>query len=350
MIYFVVWALLLLPYLGKKKLDRYGNFDNSYSVYVLLLLTLLIGMRDVSVGADTSHYEYLYDVAYIRIGPDAYDRGYYLLTYWLGNIGVSYREFLIGVAFFSSATLVRYYDTHSRNLAFSVFVFMTIGLLPMYMTGIRQVIAISICLIALMYMEKKQYILSAILIFVASRFHASAIVFYVMLLLSNIQLTRKQTWIMIVIASCALFYSNLLINVAGYVLPEKYAKIDMTEGYDINLLLIIIAILIPVFCAFFDKTDRNGRFSKQQSCLYVMSSLNIILNILALNSMYFSRLAYYFVHANSILIPNVVFAQKRRNNRIIMLFTIISVCALYFIISIPEGTLKIDKYKVFWQG
>lgn len=347
-IYFFVWILLVLPHLGNKKLGQNEKFNKFYFIYAITILTVLIGFRDLSVGADTSYYGYLYETAHLRIGHDYYDRGYYLLTFLLREMGLTYRAFLIVIAGFISVILVLYYNRHSKNLAFSVFIFMTIGLLPMYMTGTRQVMAISLCLVALMCMDKRKYLLSVVLVFLASRFHASAIVFYVMLPLSRIQLTKRGVWILIFMASCVFLYSELLIRIATYILPEKYQKIDMNAGYEINPLLIIIAVLIPAFCIFFDKTDRYGKIDQQSSVLYAMSCLNIVFTMLALNSMYFSRLGYYFVHANSLLIPNVVFAQRRRNNRIIMMFVIVSLCALYFIISIPGGTLKIDQYKFFW--
>ena len=61
------------------------------------------------------------------------------------------------------------------------------------------------------------------------------------------------------------------------------------------------------------------------------------------------KCAFYHSHANSILIPNMIAEQDKYENRQLMNILIIAVCMAYFVMSIPGGTLKIDKYMFFWQ-
>jgi hypothetical protein len=154
--------------------------------------------------------------------------------------------------------------------------------------------------------------------------------------------------LLILLASAALFYKNFILKLAVWIIPEKYAGINLSAGYNINKLLIIIAILIPIFCVAFLPTENDARYSHTTSLLFVFSCINISLCFFSMNSMYFSRLSYYFVHANPILIASTIYQQKRRN-KVIMYFTVGLVAIVYFIISIPGGTLQIDNYSFFWQ-
>lgn len=350
LIYYFAWFLLLVPFGFKKKNQSIEIFENKYALYILVIMTLLIGLRGISVGADTAHYQYLYETSTRQIVTRQYEQGYYYCTYFLKKMGVDYQLFLVLVAAFSSGCLVKFYHQYSRNLAFSVFVFMTIGLLPMYMSGIRQVLAISLCLIALLFLENGRYIISAGIIMIASMFHISSLAFFSIFPLCRIRLSKKSTFLLIVISAMTSVFEDVLLKLAEMVLPEKYASIDIFSTYNINPLLIIIAVLIPLFCIVFDsRTEEDHKFSRSNTMLYLMSCINIVLTMLSRNNMFFSRVAYYFVHANSILISNVIFSQRKRFNRIIMVFVIGIVCALYFIISIPDGTMRIDKYRFFWQ-
>lgn len=349
-VYYFVWIMLFLPYFTRKRYKLHRQYEDSYRIYIFLLLTLLIGLRHVSVGADTEQYRYMYRASKRILETTNYEHGYYHVTNILNSLGVDYQIFLLVVAAFASACLIQFNREYCRNLGFSIFVFMTIGLLPMYMSGTRQVLAISICLLAVVVFDKGKNILGTVLILLATTFHVSAIVFLVMVPITKIQLTKKSAAMLIVLSAASMAYKNLLLVIVTLLMPEKYqVKIDIYGGYEINPLLLIIAVLIPMFCVIFDKETENGKFSAKQSTLYCMSCINIVLMMLSVNSMYFSRLAFYFDNANPVLISNVIISQRRQANRIIMIYIIGIICALYFIISIPDGTLQIDKYKFFWQ-
>lgn len=354
-IYLVLWALLILPYImvnGK----GWKNFKRNYAIYVFICLVVLIGCRHISVGADTRQYEYLYSISAEQISPEKYDQGYYHFSNFFHQAGFSYQAYNFIVALILVGSLVFFYATYSKNIAFSILVFMTIGLLPMYMTGTRQSLAISICLIAVTWADKHKGILhlivSLLLVWLASTFHASAVAGFAAIFVIALRprLSRQSLFMLVIIAAGAMVYRNDVAGLAQYVLPEKYMSYDLNADYQINPLLIIISIMIPVFCLVFDTdVQPDGRFSTEKTWLYLFSCANILLTILAKNSMYFSRISYYFVHANSILISNMIVKQRLRTNSYIMYMVIGAICMLYFLISMPGGTLKIDNYMFFWQ-
>ena len=148
-----------------------------------------------------------------------------------------------------------------------------------------------------------------------------------------------------------MFFRQQLVGLIEPLIPQKYNEFDLNENYGINPLLIIISVLIPLFCLIFDNgLEKDGKYSRQKTWLLVFSCINALFTILAPSSMYFSRAAYYFVHVNSIIIPNTIVEQDTYENRQIMSLLISALCIAYFIISIPGGTLKIDQYVFFWNN
>jgi len=351
----VMWALLILPYMMG---NGYGwkSFKRNYAIYSLLCLLVLIGCRHVSVGADTKQYEYLYSISADRVSSAKYEQGYYRFANFFHQLGFSFQAYNFVVASILVSSLVLFYATYSKNVAFSILVFMTIGLLPMYMSGTRQSLAISICLIAMIWIDKHKGIIhtvaASLLVGVASKFHASAIVSVaaVIVIALRLRMSRKSLCVLVLVAAAAMVYRNYVTQLAQYILPAKYMSYDLNADYHINPLLIVISVLIPAFCLIFDTEIQNdGKYSSEKTWLYLFSTANILLTILAQNSMYFSRISYYFVHANSILISNTIVGQRIKTNSYIMYIVIGLICMLYFLISMPGGTLKIDNYAFFWQ-
>lgn len=350
-IYFVVWMLVIIPYLLMP--NRHNTkFSHKYAIYIGMCLTLLIGLRGITVGADTAQYEYRYRIVEEMIKPGVAERGYSFFSYFFKQLGFSYYAYNFVVACILSGVLALYYGTYSKNVAFSTIIFMTIGLLPMYMTGTRQALAISLCTIGFILADKRHSILALAIVLLASTFHTSALacIAAIAFIMLRLRLSRQTIIVCLMIAAAAILYRGRLVSLIQPLIPVKYTAIDLNENYQINPLLIIISILIPMFCVMFDSgVERDGRYSRQRTWLYMFSCANALFTILAPSSVYFSRVAYYFVHANSILIPNMIAEQDKYENRQLMNILIIAVCMAYFVIGTPGGTLQIDQYRFFWQ-
>jgi len=354
-VYVVMWLAVLMPCLVIDK-QRWKNFDRNYAIYAFICLLVLIGCRDISVGTDTSTYAFNYSIASEKVETAQRDKGYFVFANLFNLMGFDFQVYLIIVSSIMVFALIWFYSTYSANLSFSILIFMTIGLLSMYMSGIRQSLAISLGLCAMLWSDKHKgvghVIVSCVLVWLASQLHASAVICYmaVFFIVLRLRFSRQTIFLLVLISSAALIYRNQLAGFVQKWLPIEYGSYDLFADYQINPLLIIISILIPAFCIVFDTgLDGDGRYSCQKTWMYVFSCVNILFTILARNSMYFSRVAFYFLHINSLVIPNMIAEQRLGTNKLLMYIIIGSVCAAYFLISIPGGVLQIDNYRFFWQ-
>ena len=94
--------------------------------------------------------------------------------------------------------------------------------------------------------------MALLIISLASTFHASAIIFFFAVPLAQLRLSRRTVFLLVALAAMTPVYKKILIILVEYILPMKYAAFDLYEAYDINPLLLIIAVLIPLFCVIFD--------------------------------------------------------------------------------------------------
>ena len=91
-------------------------------------------------------------------------------------ISKNYKVCFFLIASFQSFSLIKLYRKYSLNYLLAVFIFMTCGDYISWMfNGIRQFVAVCICLLATPWMIEKKYVPSIITILIASRFHGSAL-------------------------------------------------------------------------------------------------------------------------------------------------------------------------------
>ncbi len=351
-IYFFLLFIVSLPVYEYGVRTPYAvSHKKGYYLYTTICFTAIIGLRAVSVGCDTVQYQYRYTI-YQEVLDNIASRneiGFHFFNYICNKIGLNFQQYLFVTSFLMCLFTFYFFYKYSKNIYFSVFLFVSIGLFTVYMSGLKQSLAISFCMLALVLVLNKKIKFAIPLLVLATIFHNSAAVFFIVLFLHKVKLNKAKSYIFITISALALLYKTLLVELISKFMPEKYNIYDFEEGYNMNILLPIIAVLIPLFCTIFNNdVDENGFFCHETSILLCMSCLNIIFTMLAFNNSQLGRMAYYFVNANMVLIPNTVLLQKKDDKRIMA--TILGVIgALYFVISTQGGTLSIDNYLFYWQ-
>lgn len=359
-IYFVVLLYWLLLFYTKKPTNK--NIDIFFAI---LPLFLIMGLKAVSVGSDTISYYNRYEWADYMLTADSAitEPGFNLLGYFFRYIlGFSFYAFDALMAAFICTVLAFFLKHYSSNMYLSLFLYMTIGIFTMSMSGLRQTLAIYVCMIPviimsandrLLYIPKREKILQLIFGFIcivtASSLHNSSLVFLPILLLFNVRLNRRQTISFIILSSLTLLFRDFMTSVMVYFLPVRYEDFDLNMSYSMNLLMLVLPIAIGFFCSLFSKPDNiDGKYSRSLSLMFIFLSLQITFNNLALNNNQLGRLGYYFMASYIILIPYSLKCISRQN-RTVVTFGIILLCLVFFYLGTNEGTLKIDNYKFFWQ-
>ena len=358
--YFLILFYWLLLFAFSK-----NKITTTRLIFAVLPLFLIMALKSVSVGSDTISYYNRYVEAFDMLSASntISEPGYNLVNYFFHDIiGVPfwvYNAVLSAFICYVFAVFVRHFST---NIYLSLFIYMTIGLFTMSMSGLRQILAVTICTIPVIWLkvseekgnEKESHrfwrlLFGVLLVLVAFSFHNSAIVFMPLIFMMDLRLTKRQTIVIMVIAITTLLFRSLIVGIMGNFVLDRYEKYDLEEGYMMNILALLVPIVIGLFCVFLSKPDYgNNTYSKAVSLMFIFLALQVAFNDLSLSQNQIARLGFYFMNSYVILIP---YALKRLpgNYRPIVSFVIVLLCLVYFYLGTNEGTLKIDNYLFFWQ-
>lgn len=358
--YYIVFASLFFLNLFNHRVKRTLREEEvvyqkkQFVVQAFLLLAIFTGLRDISVGCDLEQYlvRYQDSLYHFKKGFESSEWLFNYVSYFFHNVlRADFQVFLFVINLFCMLGISVCIYKFSDVPFLSYIMFITLGLFTLYMSGLRQSVAITLALLAILQAEKKRMLPFALCIIAAYFFHNSAVVFLPVYFLWGRRISRPQAYILLGISLMAFFYRESLIPIIEYLMPNKYEYIDLLSGYDINILVIVVPIVICVACVMFKSAEQDGKFDEKFSFFFIMSCIAIIMHIASLNNGLIGRLYYYFCIGNIIALPSTIDSLKEQHDRLAMAIEVLVIvmCLMYFIISTPDGTLQIDKFKFFWQ-
>lgn len=340
LIYYVFIFYLLFACVLKRK-------DGTYSVglrfFALAFMFAIFAFRDVSVGADTSTYESLYNSQY-----GWHEVGYVYIVNIANKIGITFRGFLMLVSAFSVVSVGHFIKKYSEDYMFSLLMFVTVGLFTMYMTGIRQVIAISILLWSIDFIFQKKWYLFFPTVLLAASIHTSAIVFLPVYFLRWFKFSRKKIIIISLIGLVGvLFFRDNIWEIIFPFFPKQYDDLEYnSQDHTMNILVVLIDVCILAFSLFYYKPREDEK--KETDLMIVFQVITILLNIFGYSAMQIARLSYYFYGAKTVMIPGAINKAGRKEDRLIWTIVILVLTILKFAISIPGAYSKIDNYSFYF--
>lgn len=213
-------------------------------------LWLFVGLRSDTTGVDTIGYmrrfQNIAETAWEDI-PLTTDRdyGFYYFTKLIRCITDSGIAFKLITAFIS---LIGVFDLCWRNTkrpVLALYFYVTIGNLLFILTGMRQAMAMGICLISVRFIQKRKIIPFVILVMLAAQFHHSAYIFLPMYFLGVRRVDTKNMLITMAVTIAAYFSYEKLLMIANEVLDYNYGveKID-NGGIFFAILIIILGLAL----------------------------------------------------------------------------------------------------------
>lgn len=351
----LILSIFFFSFLEKEKISfACGSkvLDSRYlcCFFCILILDLFVGLRATTVGIDLPNYIIRY-VSSKFILDSPFERGYAYLNYFFQNIiQVPFQVFLFFLSSITCLSLFFLFIKFSKDITFSLVLYITIGTFTMAMSGIRQTLAMAITWLSIYFIEKRKLLLFSFLVLLASSIHNSAVIFFGVYFLWGLRLSRKQCFILMIF-SLSFFYARFLLSpLVAFLQNSKYEGMSLNANYNINFLVLLVAISIPFFCYLYQEYDKDKKCNCHNSFFFLFSCLNVIFLIVSQSNNQVGRLAYYFNIGNCLLIPSVIDEQKKYNfttTQIIKIIILLFALA-YFFISTPGGTLRIDNYKMFF--
>ena len=237
LLFLTFFSFLLLSWaIYKVKLVyQIGSSEQNRLFLVMCLgyLTVLACFRGMNVGNDTRSYYNLF-LFYTGQGTvqnissaglrwmSNIEIGYRLLNKYFGTIWHNYQAFISAIAIVSYLVLGRFVKKYSSNVALSV-VLMFLMFYSSYMNLLRQIIALSIVLLAFDALNAKKAFRFVIGVLVATiLFHHSAIICLLLLPMSKSKCSKKFAYLSVAIAALVVAFGRI---------PAIISFLNITTGY-----------------------------------------------------------------------------------------------------------------------
>ncbi len=356
----MIWVVLFYYLLYQNKGISEEGMEKRKRIFVWfsgITLFVIMGFRHYLVGVDTKNYlnRYLASPFY---SWDDFTRwnlwieeelGFILIGKILYALKVPYQVYLILYGLFITFCICKLIHKWCKNAFWGFYLHTTIGLFTMSMSGIRQSVACCICWLAMDYIMEKKPVRFILMVLLASTFHQSAIFFVVFYFARYIKVKKVNGWILAALTISTLVLRPFLIQLISPFMQEKYEKYGMiSDKYPINPLLVVVAILIPIFCLFFweRRKIKNEKEEQLYSLCYCGSFIFAVIQVLSLSSNAIGRMNFYFYIFNVVLLGNVIHDIEDRNTRYIASFFAILLPGYMFF---KSQSLGISPYYFFWQ-
>lgn len=324
---------------------------NQKRIYLTLngiVLWLIMGLRGFYVGADTPSYVSVYNNIENIIIPHKFvnwffpkntrfENGYLIFNKVLHLINSDPRFLLIIYTLICVICLLFMIDKLSINPIIGIIAYEAI-LMPFMMNGIRQAIAISLCMVAFVFAVEKKLGYFLLFNYLAISMHATAFMFLIVYLLNYIGNDMKSKVIIsgIIIAIFVSFddiYYHL--SLSNDEMQSFLPNGQSSSGATNIILTVFVSMLVLIVSNYLGKKYRNLVFNKIQIKSYIFSKYLVLFialfMIIALRSSQLSRIALYF-EIGLIILLSSIYSILRHNKSIIMSSLLIVALFSYFIV------------------
>ena len=340
---------------------RYIKKEKIFFTICVFLIIIFVGMR--TQYNDTLNYlqsytivlpddpSLFYRVNFSDIGDNP---GFRLIQNVLKKNNFSEQSFILFFSVITYIPLAKFIDKYSHDRFFTIYLLFTLGYVTFTLAAIKQVLAISIGLIALdKYLEKK-YIRSVLWILIAITIHPYVGLFILAPFLTYKPWTKKTGWLLgifFVVGISLQFFLGGIINITS-MMGEEYT-VEMFSGEGVNPFRVIVS-LVPLALSYFVRNNiREEEYNETTNIFINFSMLNGLIMFIALfgTANYFGRLSHYFLIFSIIMIPFLLKHVDERCRSLVIIVALVCYFGYFYYQNVYGGAgnfnLCYDKVSFF---
>lgn len=349
-LYLFIAFMALLTKLSKGSLIE----KNSKLVYIIFgAITLIIGLRHSNMGNDLPGYVNIFHLCGIYSFEDMasfrgnliadVEIGYLLLNKLISFFTDNENIFLLIVAGLSILPSAYVVNKRDVNVFFAALIFMALPSFAMQFSGLRQVIAMSICFLSILCIQKKQLWGFVVIVLFAATFHQSALIYLLCYPAYWFKVSRNKRFGLLFLLLIIFIFRRYLFVLIFSFIDESYQEVVETGSIGI-LMFTIMNYVITVLFSDNEDVEINGYLN----ILYIgmIASCFISINNMAL------RIAEYYINVLVLLIPKMISKIQIKNNSYIIKYAYIVLMVFMGIMYLYNGGSSWSRsypYYWFWE-
>lgn len=343
---FIVFAMTLIINTSSKR-------DRILCCFICgFCLWSLLAFKDVSIGIDSAN-SYLPFFENTEEGIDSifkmrainFEPGYQIFNNVIHLLTQDPNLFLIIIATIIILPIVWFINSYSVIPTLSFFIYAGLNLYHFSFSGIRQALAISICVLAFKFLLEERKIAFFLIVALAMTFHSSAIIFAALYFLRNIKITRQRSIILLFVSILIISNLKAVLGIALNLIftdgqYSGYANEEVDASYNLMLLYALIFILSVGF----------GTDTMKKRILIWGTFLLTVSQSLGLISSAGARIGFYFIPLTILAIPEIVVNLKvDQRFKSLLIFLGCAFFTFFFFYINSGGYLDVIPYKFFWS-
>ncbi len=354
----VFYVLLFVPILIQHIVIKGCRFDYEKNnkramTFFFLLLTALVILRHESVGSDTRNYIYYFnkfsELDWNQLRNESLEFGFVYFNKIIFIFSKNSQIFLgVSVIIFS----IMIYPTYKRlcvDASLTIVLFCIMPTFVMLFSGIRQMLAIGIGVVAYEFTRQKKLIPYILAVILAMLFHTSAFMLAFMYPLYHAKITKKWLIAVVPLIGVILAFSKPIFSFLALILEqytEYEAAISQTGAYTMLILFAIFvtfAFLMPDEAVMEEETIGLRNFLLFALVLQTFAPLHTLA----------MRMNYYYIIFIPLLMPKIIHSRSKKWEQVAILgrHAMVVVFLIYFFInSFSEGNLNVFPYHFFWEN
>ena len=345
--FILLYLYLFLIWFMTRTITKEKKRKQYQTVLSFLGLLFLLGFHDPSIGTDMGAYIPAFQSREPRfsLNPDivyGFEPGFVnylsLIKYFTNNE----QAFLFISAIVILFPVLWLIKSYSKNTMFSIIIYTSWYLYYFSFSGLRQAIAVSICVLATLCLLKKKLIPYIVIVVLASSIHTSALFFIIAYPLYWLKMpTRIQLLVFIVLLLVLLFFKDIIVTVANLVFgaDNRYSGHIQSSSFG-GYTIAIVYLCFGVFQIYHNKQHSNP---------YIPFLLLItILQFTGVYSQTIPRIAYYFLPIFALSFPEAL-SNINNKNRPMYTCAFVMLFVTFFFMQASSHYLEVTPFKFFWE-
>lgn len=255
----------------------------------------------------------------------------------------NFQVFLFITALIAVIPIIYLIYKYSKNVMFSILIYTSWYLYYFSFSALRQAMAVGLCAIATNFLFKRKLIPFVAMVYAASLFHTSALLFIIAYPLYVYRISNNRLLIFGLLAICVLvFFQNSMQLVAMILFgaDSRYAdKFTNTEFGGFTIAIVYFAFAL--YQMYVDKKSNNPY-------LPILILLGVI-QTTGIYSQTIPRLAYNFIPIFTLSFPEALNMVRDRKMKMVGQCFFIIIFISFFMMQANGHYLDVTPFKFFWE-
>lgn len=345
-----VWPLIMHRiYTHHRFKFRGKECSKQLAIFLAMIpMFIMIGFRAPNMGADTGtyirHFESVVNTPLdIAIANTRMETGYIIFIKFIGTYitqePLGYQLICTLIYFLGVFSFAN--QQEDKDAFLFIYFFCTLGLFTFMFTGVRQCIAISICLLAYPCVKKNQLIRFLVCVLLAFFFHKSALLFVFVYFIRQ----RKITFYNVMLYGVLVWLSTLYLESIQSWFNEQFEYDYAIEETGSGGIFLLILLMLTIFSGVCLRSQMN--INENIRTLFNINFIAIFFWILRLFTRVAERPSYYFLFFSCAL---VAFSLNRITNtrkHVLLKIVIIGLALLLYYYRMRTNFVSLVPYRLY---